>query len=219
MRIPSITKAPCHQKGFTLVEVLVVTAIIVILVSLSLPVWSSIQKKRDQVVCLANLRNLGATFHNYAGDNDEKLPLAPNDPNNPTKYWRRALLPYVELQAAGTDVFQTPFFTCPPVRNILVKNGGKSGMNCYAMSQSLSELRLVSINQKSKKILAMEGRVSAGSQIPSEILNTTTYFPQTYHVGGNNILYLDSHVAFWKDISLLTNAPFAPGGAEDMWSP
>ena len=219
MKLPPMTRKPSSLEGFTLVELLVVTAIIVILVSLTLPVWSSIQKKRDQAVCLANLRNLGATYHNYAGDNDEKLPLAPNDPSNPTKYWRRALLPYVELQAAGADVFQTPFFTCPPVRNLLVKNGGKSGMNCYAMSQALSELRLVAINKPSKKILAMEGRVPAGSTIPSEILNTTTYFPATYHVGGNNILYVDGHVAFWRDISLLTNAPFAPGGAEDMWTP
>ncbi|MEI6494396.1 MAG: prepilin-type N-terminal cleavage/methylation domain-containing protein [Verrucomicrobiota bacterium] len=212
-------KKPISREAFTLVELLVVTAIIVILVMLLLPVFSAIQKKRDQVVCLASLKNLGATFHNFAGDNDAKLPPAPNDPFNPTKYWRRALLPYVELQAAGADVFQTPFFTCPPVRNILVKNGGKSGMNCYAMSQALSELRLVAINKPSKKILAMEGRVPAGSQIPSEILNTTTYFPTTYHVGGNNILYADGHVAFWKEISLLTNVPFAPGGAEDMWNP
>lgn len=206
-------------KAFTLVEVLVVTAILIVLVSIALPVFGSIQRTRDQAVCLANLRNLGTTFLSYAGDNDGKLPLAPNDPGNPTKYWRRALLPYVELNAAGADVFQTPFFTCPQVRNLIVKNGGKRGMNCYAMSEALSELRLVAINQKSKKILAMEGRVATGSQIPSEILNTGTYFPQTYHVGGNNILYVDGHVAFWKDIALLKNAPFAPGASEDMWTP
>jgi len=210
-----------HQAtgGFTLVEVLVVTAILIILVSIALPVFGSIRRARDQVVCLANLKNLGTALLTYAGDNDGKLPLAPNDPSNPTKYWRRAILPYVELNAAGADVFQTPFFTCPQVRNLLVKNGGKRGMNCYAMSVAFSELRLVTINQKSKKILAMEGRVSTGSQIPSEILNTTTYFPQTYHVGGNNILYADGHVAFWQDIALLKNAPFAPGASEDMWTP
>ena len=213
-----MTKKPIPRKAFTLVELLVVIAVIVILVSLSFPVLSSIQKKRDQAVCLANLRTLGATFYNFAGDNDEKLPPAPSWAF-PATYWRRALLPYVNLNAVGTDVFQTPFFTCPQVRNIIVKNGGQRGLNSYAMSESLSELRLVTISKPTKKILAMEARVPAGSTIPSEIVNTTTYFPATYHVGGNNILYVDGHVAFWRDISLLTNAPFAPGGSEDMWTP
>ena len=218
MKLLRITKTSRSKDAFTLVELLVVIAIIVTLVSLSLPVFSSIQKKRDQAVCLANLKNLGATFYNFTGDNDGKLPPAPSWAF-PMNYWRRALLPYVNLNAVGTDVFQTPFFTCPQVRALLAKNGEKRAINCYAMSESLSELRLVAINKPTKKILAMEARVPAGATIPSEILNTTTYFPATYHVGGNNILYVDGHVAFWKDISLLTDAPFAPGGTEDMWSP
>ncbi len=218
MKFLPTTKPPRSREAFTLVEVLVVIAIIVILAALLIPAISSILKKRDQAICLANQRTLGATFYNFAGDNDGKLPLAPSwvDVNN---YWRRSLLPYVGLNATNQDVFKTTFFTCPQVRNIIVKNGGQRGINSYAMSESLSLLRLVAINKPTKKILAMEARVPAGSTIPSEIVNTTTYFPATYHVGGDNILYVDGHVAFWRDISLLTNAPFAPGGAEDLWTP
>ena len=217
MKYPPTTKKSRSQEAFTLVEILVVISIIAILVTLSLPAINSVMKRRDQVVCLANLKSLGATFYNFAGDNDGKLPPALSS-LYPDTYWRIAILPYV---GTNTDVYKTPFFTCPQVRALLVKNGENRAINCYAMSEWLSELRLVAISKPSKKILAMEALVSAGGTIPTEFISTNNFdnFPPTYHVGGDNILYVDGHVAFWKDISLLTKMPFSTNGTEDMWSP
>lgn len=62
------------QKGFTLVELLVVISIIALLMSVIMP---SLQKAREQarkVVCAARLSQLGKSFITYAANNREKLP-------------------------------------------------------------------------------------------------------------------------------------------------
>jgi prepilin-type N-terminal cleavage/methylation domain-containing protein/prepilin-type processing-associated H-X9-DG protein len=62
------------QSGFTLIELLVVIAIIAILAAILLPVLSSAQKRAFQVQCLNNLKELGAGFIIYCGDNGDAFP-------------------------------------------------------------------------------------------------------------------------------------------------
>ncbi|HOA74207.1 MAG TPA: prepilin-type N-terminal cleavage/methylation domain-containing protein [Phycisphaerae bacterium] len=59
---PDMTQA----RGFTLIEVLVVVAIIVLLVSILLPSLSTARKRARGSVCLSNMRQLGVASHMYA---------------------------------------------------------------------------------------------------------------------------------------------------------
>jgi prepilin-type N-terminal cleavage/methylation domain-containing protein/prepilin-type processing-associated H-X9-DG protein len=61
-------KRPEHKqvRGFTLIEVLVVVAIIVLLVSILLPSLSTARKRARGSVCLSNMRQLGVASHMYA---------------------------------------------------------------------------------------------------------------------------------------------------------
>lgn len=64
------------RKGFTLVELLVVVAIISLLITVLLP---SLKKARDaakSVVCLGNLSQLGTMCHIYGIDNKSVIPYA-----------------------------------------------------------------------------------------------------------------------------------------------
>ncbi len=65
--------------GFTLVELLVVVAVITILAALLLPVLAKAKWKTRAVVCLNNLRQLGICWHLYAVDNEDVL--VPNNSN------------------------------------------------------------------------------------------------------------------------------------------
>src|SRR5437763_16954258 len=68
-------KAP--PRAFTLIEVLVVIAIIAIRAALLLPVLSKAKEKAWTVNCLSNLKQLEVCWHCYAVDNQDILP--PND--------------------------------------------------------------------------------------------------------------------------------------------
>jgi prepilin-type N-terminal cleavage/methylation domain-containing protein len=60
-------------KGFTLVELLVVLAIIAVLASLLLPAVAKARQQAQRIRCLSNQRQLGMTWVLYSADNSENL--------------------------------------------------------------------------------------------------------------------------------------------------
>ncbi len=65
--------------GFTLVEMLVVVAIIAILASIMFPVFSRARAAARKAACASNLRQIGTAFELYVSDNDECFPYVYND--------------------------------------------------------------------------------------------------------------------------------------------
>ena len=62
-----------QRKGFTLIELLVVIAIIALLMGILMPSLQKARKMGQAAVCQAHLRQWGAVFHMYAGENDSKF--------------------------------------------------------------------------------------------------------------------------------------------------
>ncbi len=62
------------KKGFTLIELMIVVAIIGILAAIAIPNMVYTKKKAKLAACESNLKNLAQALDMYAGDNDDQYP-------------------------------------------------------------------------------------------------------------------------------------------------
>jgi prepilin-type N-terminal cleavage/methylation domain-containing protein/prepilin-type processing-associated H-X9-DG protein len=62
------------MRGFTLLELLVVVAVIALLVTLGIPVVLRYQDKTRATACMSNLRVLGSALNLYLADNNAVMP-------------------------------------------------------------------------------------------------------------------------------------------------
>jgi prepilin-type N-terminal cleavage/methylation domain-containing protein/prepilin-type processing-associated H-X9-DG protein len=65
-----------NDRGFTLVELLVVIGIIAVLIALLLPALSGAREQSRTIACLSNLRQLAAAAHMYCNNNNGSYPPA-----------------------------------------------------------------------------------------------------------------------------------------------
>lgn len=85
------------RRGFTLIEVLVVVAVIAILAAILFPVFARAREAARTSTCRSNLHQIGLALGMYARDYDGKLPPRSND-------LKPLALPYVN----GESVFRCP---------------------------------------------------------------------------------------------------------------
>lgn len=105
--------------AFSLVEMLVVTAVVLVLLGLSLSVVSSLQEKGKSVKCLQNLKSVGASLFAYVADHQQMVPPRnlglyrdPADPSLPPpleRPWVNRLI--IQGYADNPDIFYCPSFT------------------------------------------------------------------------------------------------------------
>ncbi|MBA3312029.1 MAG: DUF1559 domain-containing protein [Planctomycetaceae bacterium] len=121
---------PNHKRGITVLEVLVVVAIIGILIALMLPSVRSARPAARRTQCKNNLKQIGLALHNYHDTYGSLPPAYTVDADgNRLHSWRTLVLPFIEQQAlyekidlskpwndpANAEVFQTHIqaYACP----------------------------------------------------------------------------------------------------------
>ena len=113
-----------RRRGFTLVELLVVVAIIALLISILLPAMKQAREAAQLVVCRSNLRQIGVAMFVYAAENHNHIP-APlgtdydsNQPRTTGTCWAEAIAPALgrpitwDTDAAPLDI-KIPVLACP----------------------------------------------------------------------------------------------------------
>lgn len=143
-----------NRSGFTLVELLIVIAIIALLMALLLPAVQKVREAANKMLCASNMRQIVLAFHHYHNDYG-RLPTAGSGDsgNPPTKRddwgWAYEILPYIEADNIHKNTSNSyirkqviKLYNCPSRRNSEVYNSqaksdyaGNGGSNLTSMTQ------------------------------------------------------------------------------------
>ena len=111
---------PSTRSAFSLVELLVVLAIVAVLVGLTLSAVMQVRARAARTLCSHRLRQIGLALHQYHGTASAFPPgvrTAAGEPF-PSMSWHVRILPYLEQEAlwkqAVTAYAQQPKWTQPP---------------------------------------------------------------------------------------------------------
>jgi len=122
------------HRGFTLVEILVVIAIIATLVGIGVPVSNSFIAKSREAACLNKLRGLGVATESYLQDHNNLMPTLAalrSSKNDPAPVIETALLEYLGSPEA---------FRCPADKEQFEKTGSSYLWNSTQNGRLRAEL-------------------------------------------------------------------------------
>ena len=102
-----LRRARKNQKGFTLVELMVVVVIIGILTAIAMPVYNNVTEKAQVSACKANMRIIDGAVMMWQMDQDPPTTNVPDDLDDLADYFQSTPVCPVEgatytLSATGT---------------------------------------------------------------------------------------------------------------------
>ncbi len=169
------------KRAFTLVEILVVIAILCLLAALLFPGFASAREKARASSCLSNYRQVAVAIQMYAQDNDDKTPANGGSFSG-------------LIQDSVPYIHNATVFTCPDDDDI--EEEGRTGSYRVPSLYQGKPLSCGWINP----YVAGEVTTSSNTTLAYEAEQDFTQSPitPTYrHNGGTQMLFFDGH-AHWR---------------------
>lgn len=200
------------SQGFTLIEVLIVVAIIIVLAAMLMPVFEVATKRAEATSCLMNVRHIGMAAALYTEDNDDRL-LPARVCGAPPGYtgigWGLTVQPYLRNEA---------ILVCPSDPNPTVAAGIYGLKRSYGINYELtlvggynnSSLKLGDISKETQTIMFFDIRS------PLRRLGISYPYDGTAALGarhreGANFVFVDGHAKWYR--AEQTTTP------QNLWSP
>ena len=210
-------------KAFTLVEFLVVIAIVAVLAVVAMPVSARMMSSANESACAANLRSLAIALNSYASENGGIFPVSDQGGNKSPTNWIVALLDGEYLYSNQPESQRAFFnnrgkncFYCPAAGRAAKPLDGN--WNTYAMNMQVGgwyqsagqapAARLIRIEYPAETSLVMDGcRVDGNYYVTT--VGRADWFPEMVHpphlinkpgnpARGCNVAFVDGHTEFRK---------------------
>ncbi|MBI1375734.1 MAG: prepilin-type N-terminal cleavage/methylation domain-containing protein [Phycisphaera sp.] len=109
-RLPKPRRIRCAGRAFSLIEVMVVVAVIAMLIAITMPSLKEAQRNSQKLICMTDLRTLGQVTKIYANENngaymdlqmdwsDTSNSISQRNPYRAHAYWRDLFLEKYHLQ-------------------------------------------------------------------------------------------------------------------------
>lgn len=188
-------------RGFTLIEILIVVAIIGILAAMLTGVASSMVAKANSASCISRMRQIGMGVQAYLGENNNTF--FPSAPAGSSSNWIRSIF----YETGG----QSNLFRCPADRSApnvertyrFNNTAGSSGPSAGA---TLFGKNISKVVKPSTKIMVFCIGYKGTAAMPifkndtvtwtyanDNDTNTYTTFPRLHQTNGVNVLFVDGH--------------------------
>ena len=196
------------KKYFTLIELLIVIAIIAILASMLLPALNQARGRAQGIKCVNTLKNAGLFFAIYSDTYKGCLPAINYNIGKGWTNWAPTMVKlYYSWEPANAED-----------GDALMRDGGKSGFYCemnaqrfgpgwqkavnYAMnnwrnSGSNQPYPLSKCKSPSRQLLISEAVDKPGSYVDATVAyanNNRLRWPYPVHLNRANVLFVDGHV-------------------------
>jgi prepilin-type N-terminal cleavage/methylation domain-containing protein/prepilin-type processing-associated H-X9-DG protein len=185
------------RRAFTLVELLVVIALVAVLAALLLPALSSARERGRQAQCAAHLRQIALATLLYVEEHDDTFPSQPED----------GLLVRA-LGGHGTNYYDLlmPFVSNPGVWLCASTRDNPGRLMSYHMNGlviTANGLKSAAVRKPSDTLLIGEsgqGTRWNEAHLRPDLLGHPPYDrPQRHHHGGGNATFVDGHVQWHHD--------------------
>ena len=211
---------------FTLVELMLVVAIIAILMTILLPALKTVKEKAKSITCTNNQKQMSTSFMMYASDFDGWLPCTLQQ-SFPAGSWCYMISPYAEGEtweiAAGLPLNSKPIYFCPSSKDSITSgpyagNYKHNQLLSYGYNSYLFDLNYKSYNRKVGQFAQPDTLLmTADLEYPAytnqpvylglrlgNMIHHAPWRPECVsrrHNNGSNVLFVDGHVT-WEPISV-----------------